>query len=183
LGYASDLTDYYSEHIQRDSELKQKFIESLQVIIPDLADVLIDTAIAYNPVLIIQRKGQRKNMPLATFGDGFTNLFRLMIEIYRNEGKRIMLDEIDYGVHFDRKTGFWKAILHAAQSNQVQIFATTHNNECISSLQEAGNDDSHAFGTDIRIIRLAEVKNKDIKANTFNFDQFTHAIENENELR
>src|SRR5690606_11655525 len=116
------------------------FIKSLSSILEDISDIVIDTVTAINPILLIQREGYRINTPLATFGDGFTNLFRLLIEIYRNQGKRIMIDEIDYGIHFARKSEFWKAILHAAQVNQVQIFATTHNNECIQALQESGTE-------------------------------------------
>ncbi len=188
LGYRHDLTDYYSQHIQDNRALRESFLKSLRIIVEDIDSIIVNTVDNVIPILKISRKSQTESLALSTYGEGFTNLFRLLIEIYKNEGRRMMFDEIDYGVHFSRKTKFWEATLAAAFANNVQLFATTHNDECINSLKEAAdqlsqNKDTQAIADEIKIIRMVENKDKSISAYTYDYKEFSHSIEHENELR
>jgi AAA15 family ATPase/GTPase len=118
------------------------------------------------------------------FGDGTIKLFRLLAEIVINRGNRLMIDEIDTGIYFKRFKNFWKVILQTAKDNDVQLFMTTHNEECIRYFKEVIDEDLPEFKKDVRNITLVEnAKTKEVTAHTYDFEQFEHAINVGNEVR
>lgn len=184
LGYNHQIADYYSENIQFDKTKKKKFIEDLKAIIPGIDN--IEPSLAFvkgQAVIIIGQESKDINMPLGTFGDGAIKLFRILIEMQIHSGSRLMIDEIDTGIHYKRMKTVWKTLIRAAKANNVQLFATTHNAECIKYYKEALEEEGEEIKSESRIIRLAEMKDKQVKAYTYEFHEFAHAIENDNELR
>jgi AAA15 family ATPase/GTPase len=95
-----------------------------------------------------------------------------------------MIDEIDTGIYFKRFKNFWKVILQTAKDNDVQLFMTTHNEECIRYFKEVIDEDLPEFKKDVRNITLVEnAKTKEVTAHTYDFEQFEHAINVGNEVR
>ena len=96
-----------------------------------------------------------------------------------------MIDEVDTGVHYSRMKSFWAIILKVAEANDVQLFVTTHNKECIKYFFEALFSDELAHLQDeARTITLVEnAKTKDVEALTSEFFQLEHALEVGNEIR
>ena len=60
-----------------------------------------------------------------------------LLEITVCKDKRLMVDEIDTGIHYSKMKEFWKIILLASKENNVQLFATTHSKECLQDYVEA----------------------------------------------
>ena len=116
------------------------------------------------------------------------------------QNERLMIDEIDAGIHYSRMEEMWRAVLLASDENQVQLFTTTHSKECLDALRnvlesnmegitdpEQAEARKKAFQDKLRIIRLKEVtppgKEPTIMPFTYTFDQFAFALENETEIR
>jgi AAA15 family ATPase/GTPase len=183
-GHDSDLTNFYSR-LQNSKSLKKNFIKSLNTIVPDLEEIELSSPYSdSDPHLIVYQRNNESSLPLAMFGDGTIKLFRLLAEIILNKGNRLMIDEIDTGIYFGRFKPFWKVILRTAKDNDVQLFMTTHNEECIKYFKEVLEDDLIDLQVDTRCITLVEnSKTKQVTAHTYNFDQFEHAINVGNEVR
>ena len=181
--YNHNFADYFSKQIQQSDARMTRLIEDMKAIIPLLTYIDINTSIADDPILLVRQKGMDNKMPLGTLGDGAIKLFRILIEMQINSGSRLMIDEVDTGIHHSRMKVFWKTLIRAARANNVQLFATTHNAECIKYYKEALEEEGEEMQNDARIIRLAEMPDKQVKAYTREFHEFAHAIENENELR
>ena len=93
-----------------------------------------------------------------------------------------MIDEIDAGIHFRRFTNFWKILIQFAQQNEVQLFATTHNLECIQYFSEAleelsKSETSLKVKDSARTITIYETQEGIIKARTREFEAFSEAID------
>ncbi len=175
-GYRSDLTDYYAS-IQESRELKRSLIESLRVLIPSVDDIEL-SARRPDPILLIAQRNMDAVLPLAFFGEGAIKLFRILCEVVVTKGKRLMIDEIDAGIHFSRMKLFWKTILKAAKDNEVQLFITTHNEECLRYFKEAlEEDDMQSMQKEARCFTLQEVKDGNVKAYKTGFEGFQHAID------
>ncbi|NOS91094.1 MAG: AAA family ATPase [Cyclobacteriaceae bacterium] len=183
-GHDSDLTNFYSR-LQNSKSLKKSFIKSLNTIVPDLEEIELSSPYADSgPHLIVYQKNNESSLPLAMFGDGTIKLFRLLAEIILNKGNRLMIDEVDTGIYFNRFKQFWKVILQTAKENDVQLFMTTHNEECINYFKEVLEDELIDLQSDTRCITLIEnSKTKQVTAHTYNFEQFEHAINLGNEIR
>jgi AAA15 family ATPase/GTPase len=183
-GHDADLATFYSK-LQLNRSLKKSFIKSLNSLIPKMED--IELSIPYpdsTPLLIVYQNEMDSAIPLALFGDGTIKLFRLLVEIILNKGGRLMIDEVDTGIYFKRFKEFWKAILLAAKENDVQLFMTTHNEECIKYFKEVLEEELPELQKDVRNITLVEhARTKVVTAHTFDYDQFEHAINVGNEIR
>lgn len=179
--YNHELTRLYSDNIQLFVDKKENLLESLSHIIENIKNIEVNASYSHNPVLLISEKGKNKLSPLAAYGDGTIKLFRILVSLFSNEHyQRLMIDELDAGVHYSKLTDFIRSLLKIAGEEGKQIFATTHSKECIESftkaLEEAG------LQNEGRIIRLAETKNG-IKAYTMEFAEFENALLAESEIR
>ncbi|MCE2733779.1 MAG: AAA family ATPase [Cyclobacteriaceae bacterium] len=181
-GHGFDFANDYSS-IQSNRNYKVKLIENLKSLVPDLENIELSVANFENiPFLIVYTKHQDEAIPLAFYGDGTLKLFRILSKITRFAGQRLMIDEIDAGIHYTRYKTFWKVILQAAKENQVQLFMTTHNEECIKYYREAIEE--LQFEAEARVVALAEnPKTKEVFSTTFNFKQFEEVVDAGNDIR
>jgi AAA15 family ATPase/GTPase len=179
-GHDDDLTSFYSK-LEDSKQLKNKFINSLKVIVPDIDDVTVSSK-EYKH-LIIYQKHIDSSIPLAFFGDGAIKLFRLLAEIILNAGSRIMIDEVDAGIHYSRFKEFWRVILKTAKENEVQLFMTTHNEECIKYFKEVLEEESNLRSLTRSITLVENRESKKVTAHTYSFEELEHAINVGNEIR
>jgi AAA15 family ATPase/GTPase len=181
-GHDIDLSNFY-KGLQKSIDRKENFINGLKLIIPTITGIepSVDDHI---PGLLIFQSSVKAAIPLSLFGDGALKLFRLLAEIVLNNGGRLMIDEIDTGIYFKRFKNFWKVILQTAKENDVQLFMTTHNEECIRYFKEVIEEDLPDLKKDVRNITLVEnPKTKAVTSHTYDFEQFEHAINVGNEVR
>lgn len=183
--YGKDLSDIYSRNVLRNRQVKKKLKGLLSVLIPNIEDLEFDTAMSNYSVLVVALRGEDSVVPLANFGDGALKLFRILLYLVLFSGQRLMIDEIDTGIHYSRMKDFWKTILLAAEENEVQLFVTTHNLECIRYFKEALEESElEHLQKEARTITLVEnPKTRDVEAVTSEFFELEHAIEVGNEIR
>lgn len=83
---------------------------------------------------IVKHKRFEKPVPIGSMGDGIWRLFSLAIAITQCRGGVLLVDEIDTGLHYTAMSDMWRLIVDAAYKFNVQVFATTHNYDCLNSL-------------------------------------------------
>ncbi len=179
LGYDLSLEKFFTNNIDNNVERRDKFIERLKVFIPEVQDVRIG-----QEVINIFEKGRNTPKPLHSFGEGSNKFFRILCEIVICEGKRLMIDEIDAGIHHTKFVRFWKAIMQAATEYDVQIFATTHNEECLTYFRLALEaEEMAAQRAHARVITLKLRKENKVRAKVYDFANLQIATELNHEIR
>jgi AAA15 family ATPase/GTPase len=73
-------------------------------------------------------------------GDGLTRLFHIGLAMANASGGILLIDEFENGLHWEVQAELWKALFEAANQFGVQVFATTHSNDCIQAFVEARKD-------------------------------------------
>jgi AAA15 family ATPase/GTPase len=185
-GYASDLTEFYGKNLQRDIHAKEKFFDSIRKLFPDVIRLEPTAGLIRGQLILdVQLKDLNYTVPLAFFGEGIIKLTRILASLIIFSKKIVLIDEIDTGIHYSRMKDFWKTILLAAKENDVQLFTTTHNLECIRYFKEALEEvDLVSLQKEARSITLVEnSKTKEITAHTFSFEALEHSIDAGNEIR
>ena len=130
--YGFDLVNQYSSQQNENKDTREFYIQQLKRhFIRDLESMEVITAHPFGPQITLSLEGIQRTMPLSSQGEGSIKLFRILLEINECAGQKLMIDEIDAGVHFSRLPNFWKTILTAAMEKKVQLFMTTHSQECI----------------------------------------------------
>lgn len=184
LGYGYEIPEFYSE-IQKEKSKKHTFIENVRSFIPNIEDINIDVRNGIN----IVEKGLAISKPLYSFGEGANKIFRILLELAKSTNKQLMIDEIDTGIHHSRFLSFWKTVLKVAKNYNVQLFATTHNEECIKFYRQAleelelENPENKAlFSDEARLISLREI-DEEVQAFVYGLEDMQYADEVGRELR
>ncbi len=120
-----------------------------------------------------------QRVPIGSMGDGIWRILGLALAIVCAKDGYLFVDEIDTGLHFTAMSDMWKLIWETAKRLNVQVFATTHNSDCWTSLasiieQENISEDG------IKIHRIEKAKETSI---VFTEPQIVIAAEREIEVR
>lgn len=184
-GHSHELTKQYSKLIQSKSiSAREKFIDDLKLIDESISSVSIETISSDKPLLTIESTKYSSSVLMALFGDGTIAFFTALLFLYLFRDRRLMIDEVDAGIYHSRMKEYWKMMLETALKNNVQIFATTHNQECIKAYYEALDELGSEFQDKARVISLVEhQKTKEVSSVTFNFEEFEHSLLAGNEIR
>jgi AAA15 family ATPase/GTPase len=169
-------------HFQANTLIKKQLITSLKLfiqLIENLEIQLIDDRITTSGII---EQNTINMKPISTYGDDVNRLIQILLHIPACEGKRLIIDEVDAGIFHQRFLSFWRYILEAAKLYKVQIFATTHNSECIRYFKEILQD-VQEFKTVSRTITLRELPNGTVKSYARTFDEIEYAVDNELEIR
>jgi AAA15 family ATPase/GTPase len=184
LGYDSDLITYYSRSIQSKRSVKKDLIKALEIMIPIIEGIEIEIPENKIPSLAIAQTTMEETLPLSIFGEGSIKLFRILAQIIVHKGRRLMIDEIDAGVHFRRFKDFWRIILKTAQLHEVQLFVTTHSMECLQSFKEVLEEvEMVSCQSAARCIELLEMPDASIKSYTYGFEEFKTMLDTGTNIR
>ena len=180
-GFGKDLATVYYREIDIVKKERELFLENMKIFIPKIKRINADTE---NKTIDIEEEGFEKAAPLHQYGEGANKLFRILVQLTLQKGNKLLIDEIDAGIHFSHFADFWKIILTVAHRNKVQIFATTHNIECVKYFTQILKEVNFSeFQSDSKIITLRELPEGRIKAYTRSFNEFEYELENDFEIR
>ncbi len=177
LSYDDDLVTYFYKFFNEHKSIRKELVDSLNIIISDLEELRIHRFYGDRDMVAFSLTNDNNLQPLTRYGDGTVKVVRLLMEIIVNQNRRLMVDEIGAGIHFTRLKDYWKTIIQLCAKYNVQLFSTTHSLECQRAFIEALEDRSmKQFQKDARNITLVENKQGEVKAVTYDFDQFEYAL-------
>ncbi|MCY7357371.1 MAG: AAA family ATPase [Rudanella sp.] len=177
LSCDNHLPGLFYEFFNPNKLLRKEFEEGLRKFIPDLEEVRIHRFSDGQDTLSVILTTSDSIYPLYQFGDGTVKVARILIHLAITKNYRLMVDEIGSGIHFTRLTSYWKTIIQLCDKYQVQLFATTHSLECQQAFIEALEaPDMVQYQKDARNISLIENKEGEVKAATYDFEQFEYAL-------
>jgi AAA15 family ATPase/GTPase len=122
-------------------------------------------------------------MPLSMMGDGIRHFLNIFAPALILERVIILIDEIDFGLHFSAHRALWKALLGAMKQTDIQLFITTHNIETLRSLEELLKEEYQDMQKDVRAYSIVKNQKGETRAFKYDYEKFEHAIEFENEIR
>lgn len=194
VSYSNDIEDFIrilnrnrNEDEQKINELSYNHkLELIKVLNKIFNLKIVDYKTKFqgdNGMISIATEDNQNYVAITQFGDGFNKIFRYIVEImYIKESgeSRIMIDEIDTGIHYSKLKNFWTNIINVSKELNVQLFTTTHSKECIEAFLEASKETNEK---DIRLIRLQENKDKSIKAICYKEEYIEYMVESNTEER
>ncbi len=123
--------------------------------------------------------GLKNALSITQSGQGFSKLFSLYCRMLLSKTKIVFIDEIENGLYYETLPQIWKGIAALAETEKIQIFATTHSRECILAAHEvmAATPDY-----DFALHRLQRVNGK-IEAITHDKEMLEAAFETGLEVR
>ena len=86
------------------------------------------------PAVFAEIEGQKRKLPIGLISDGVNKLLSILLAIASYPNGTLLIDQIEDGFYFKKLSSTWKVIHKFAKDNEIQIFATTHSQECLSAL-------------------------------------------------
>lgn len=119
------------------------------------------------------------SLPMSMMGEGFQRCFEIGTAAVVGNRSTLFIDEIDNGLHYSVLTSVWRWLATISEKRNLQVFATTHSEECIAAASRAFtalNDDG------LRVIRLDRRQDKTVAA-VYDRDLVETAIAADVEIR
>ncbi len=135
--------------VERLTRLKKEkaddsVLEAIQMV--DASVESIEIGIMANRTVILADVGLSDRLPLQTLGAGPQRIATLATSAAAAAGGLLLIDEFDAGLHYSKLGDVWRALHAIAVDRDVQVFATTHNYECVRAADEAlGDGEPHFY--------------------------------------
>jgi predicted ATPase len=82
-------------------------------------------------------EGSDERIPLNSMGDGMLRVLQLVLAILPAQGGFLLIDEFENGLYYGVQEAVWKMVFELAAELDIQVFATTHSQDCIKSFAQA----------------------------------------------
>ncbi|GHT48011.1 hypothetical protein FACS189440_10510 [Bacteroidia bacterium] len=144
------------------TERENYIINALKIIEPGterIAFINEEKSVKRKPVIKLSNVSD--TIPLQSMGDGINRILTIILAAVNCENGFLLIDEFENGLHYTTQEQLWKIIFKLAKDLNIQVFATTHSNDCINSFSKVLNEEnSNVSGILIRL----DNKNGEIKA-------------------
>lgn len=164
------------------TEKETYVIEALKIIEPNTERIAF---IEENPrdrerSSVIKLSNSSNVLPLRSMGDGINRILTIILALVNSDNGYLLIDEFENGLHHTVQEQLWKIIFNLAQKLNVQVFVTTHSEDCITGFENILNKPDNSF--DGKLIRL-DNENGTIKQVEFNAKELKIASDNDIEIR
>lgn len=136
------------------SESEDYVIKALQIIEPRIKRFNILTSDStgseqgFIPFVLLE--GENSRVRLGSMGDGINRILAIILSLINCKGGIFLLDEFENGLHYSVQSKLWDIIFELAKNLDVQVFVTTHSNDCIKSFAHSSmSEDGLAIRLDM----------------------------------
>lgn len=102
---------------------------------------------------IVRLEGSSEPVPLHSLGESMYRMLGIVLALLNAKDGLLLVDEIESGLHYSVQYEMWQLIFALARQQNVQVFATTHSDDCVQSLASAMHDAEQEDGLLIRLGR------------------------------
>lgn len=129
---------------------------------------------------VVKIKDSEGRVPLKSMGDGINHILSVILALVNCENGCVLIDEIDNGLHYTVQKKLWEIVFELSTMLNVQVFATTHSSDCISSFSKVlSNKTNQSIAKYIRL----ESKAGKIVANEYNCEELNIVAAQNIEIR
>lgn len=89
---------------------------------------------------VVTLEGSDERIPLNSMGDGMLRVLQLVLAILPAQGGFLLIDEFENGLYYGVQEAVWKMVFQLATELNIQVFATTHSQDCINSFARAAKN-------------------------------------------
>lgn len=127
------------------------------------------------PVVTLQN--DKNKYLLSSMGDGINRILTIILAMLNCKGGTLLLDEFETGLHYSVQDELWKIIFMLAEELDIQVFATTHSNDCVNSFARINAQNEGM------IVRLEERKGNIVAVTYTDNEELKFAAANNIEVR
>jgi AAA15 family ATPase/GTPase len=160
---------------------KEQFvIDALRIIEPDVERVAFIEEGNRSRSAVIKLSNNNNVLPLRSMGDGINRILTMILALVNSDNGFLLIDEFENGLHYSIQEKLWEIIFNLANILNIQVFVTTHSEDCISGFENILNSPQNNL--DGKLIRLDNINGK-IKQVVFSKEELKVATDQNIETR
>lgn len=144
-------TDQYSSLVRTRRE--EVVVASLRLVDPHIRK--LEVVSESSGATVYADLGGEALIPLVVCGEGMLRLFSIVLAVTATKGGVLLIDEIDNGLHHSVMKELWPVLRTLCAEHNVQLIATTHNDEMLRHAIKAFEGAPELFGV-FRLDRVGE---------------------------
>lgn len=137
------------------TNLEDRVIAALRIIAPEIERLNLvgsqQSSEGWERIPVVKLEGFDEPIPLRSLGEGMNRLFGLALALVNSKDGVLLIDEVESGLHYSVQPDVWRLIFETAHRLNVQVFAATHNWDCIEAFQQAAEENKQEEGVLIRL--------------------------------
>lgn len=158
------------------NETEDYVIEMMKIIEPHLERIVFTSGEA-QPTPFVKIKGMKERVHLGYLGEGARRLFVLAMFCAKSANSVLIVDEVDLGFHYSIMSKLWKMLLEWSKKFNIQIFVTTHNQDCLYALYKIVES---GIESDVKVMRIDKNKSEPL---VYDKSDLIEALESRVEIR
>ncbi len=160
---------------------KVKYVpETLKIIEPKLENIAFKGNAAGKRTAFIRLANSKEVLPIESMGDGINRILSIILAMVNSADGVLLIDEFENGLHYTVQEQLWKVIFDLSKKLNIQVFATTHSQDCIHSFAKVlANEEDKTIG---QLFRLDNLEGN-IRAVEFDAEDLSVIVEQDIEIR
>lgn len=130
---------------------EKHLVPALQIINSRISAINFLKTDSLDRVPYVALDGVNTRCRLSSMGDGMNRLLTIVLALLNCENGFLLLDEFENGLHYSVQEKLWQVIMRLSVDLNVQVFATTHSNDCLRSFVSS---DAYHDGLVVRLESL-----------------------------
>lgn len=122
------------------SEKESYVIDALRIIEPDVERIAFIEESPRERTAVVKLKSNSSVLPLKSMGDGINRILTIILALVNSDNGFLLIDEFENGLHYSVQEKLWEIIFALSEKLNVQVFATTHSEDCILGFENILND-------------------------------------------
>lgn len=107
-------------------------------------------------VAVLKIAGLDAPVPLQSMGDGMARVLQLVLSALRAGDGLLLVDEIENGLHHSVQVKVWELLFGLVQAKGLQIFATTHSDDCVKAFSKVAIKNQLVDGKLLKMERMTD---------------------------
>ena len=141
------------------TEYEDYVAEALRIVDSSVDRVaFISNGVTHKRKPVVKLEGQKIVLPLQSMGDGMNRILTIILALVNAQDGYLLIDEFENGLHHTVQEDLWKMIFKLAKELNVQVFATTHSDDCIHAFANILNcDENQSEGQYFRLEKFGDI--------------------------
>ena len=163
------------------TDLEKEVVDALRMIQSNITDIALvgNRENAKGRYEIVRLEGSNERVPMKSLGDGVTRIFHIILALVNAKGGVLLIDEAENGLHWGVHEKLWQVVFRLAEQLNVQVFATTHSQDCIKGFHRAWSKQENVGG----FYRLSKEPEQGVKCISYACETLSDALESGVEMR
>ncbi|NDV57618.1 ATP/GTP-binding protein [Bacteroides sp. 519] len=125
------------------TEKEQFVIDALRIIEPRTERITFIESYTKTRTAVVKLSGENSVVPIGSMGDGINRILTIILALVNSSDGYLLIDEFENGLHYTVQDQLWEIVFKLATVLNIQVFATTHSNDCIASFTRILNKEQN----------------------------------------